>query len=173
MDPILAKTVRAYLLMADRAKAQGLQLAPGDFDQAIKTMTKGKYGLSDVNKYISSVDSGVGLRNVGRSLFQGGTFNWGDELVGLLPEALGGGKGAEEDMRTREALFHRAHPYIDDAGQIAGGLVPTLLLPGGGEMALGKAVLRGAARGRRGGRAGSRWRAPACTPDSAARAASA
>lgn len=102
---------------------------------------------------------------------QGATLGFGDELEGLiqaagrkyLPDALGGGSAADatrsvtdlyregRDVARRENdAAEEAHPALYTAGDVAGGLITTPLLPGGGAAveaeALAKAGLTQAAK---------------------------
>jgi hypothetical protein len=126
MNPDLIKAARLVYLAQQRASAAGVSITPGDLDAFVREETKGKYTLDDAQAYLSkhmtSFDPGITPRNVGRSVVQGALGDWGDELLGKLPEALGGGEGAEEEMRLNQEIYHRAHPTADTVGKIAGGV---------------------------------------------------
>lgn len=164
MDPILAQAVRA------------LYQQPGDTDaeQFLRQQTGGKYGVSDAKQYLQSIqppsasgilgsvahaltnpmnaamelgDPNSGVRDVARSLGEGATMGWGDELVGKLPQALGGGAGAEADMRNRLQAMGEAHPVLDKTLQFAGGVGPSLLLPELGAVSVAGKIGTGALLG--------------------------
>ena len=89
-------------------------------------------------------DTSINLKNIARSAYQGATFNFGDELYGLLP---GVDKQDVEEFRRNEKAFRQEHPIVDFAAGMAGGLV----LPGGAAakvggktLGVGQAVARGA-----------------------------
>jgi hypothetical protein len=147
MDPILTVAVRSMLTAQKRAVAAGTPLAPEDLEAYLREETSGKYGLKDAQKLVSSIDTDVGPRNVFRSAAQGATMNFGDELLGLLPEKLGGGKAGQEEMRLRGELFKNAHPKTDFVAGLAGAALPTLLAPEAEAASLGAAATRGAATG--------------------------
>jgi hypothetical protein len=67
-------------------------------------------------------------------VLQGFTSNFGDELVGLLPEFLGGGDAGKEEMRLRGDFMRREHPVGDVASQAAGAVGAAVTLPIGGAM---------------------------------------
>lgn len=81
-------------------------------------------------------DTGLSGRNVGRSLVQGATLGWGDEL-GLT-------------SRPNEAAFKAAHPVVDFLAKMGGGLAaPIAAVAAAPELAttLGGAALLGGATG--------------------------
>lgn len=82
-------------------------------------------------------DVPVTARDVGRSAVQGLTFGFGDEILGLLPEWLGGGEQAKEEMRARDKAFKKAHPVVAGASEIVAGLA----VPGGAVAKLGKGAM--------------------------------
>lgn len=126
MNPDLIRAARLVFLAQQRASASGVSITPGDLDAFVREETKGQYSLADAQKYLTqhmtAFDPGITPRNVGRSLAQGALGDWGDELLGKLPEALGGGKSAEEEMRLNQDIYHSAHPTADTIGKVAGGV---------------------------------------------------
>jgi hypothetical protein len=69
----------------------------------------------------------VSDRDMGRSLVQGASFGFGDEILGMLPEWMGGGEKARDEMRANDKAFSAAHPVLSGAANVAGGLaVPGL-----------------------------------------------
>lgn len=98
----------------------------------------------------TSLAGSAGLKNIGRSAIQGATLNFGDEILGMLPEWLGGGEQAKEEMRANDKAFSKAHPFVSGAANVAGGFV----LPGGaaakglkGSLGVTKTILKGAGIG--------------------------
>lgn len=152
-DPIFIKAIRDLVTAQNNAQSAKSVISPQDQDAFMREETGGKYGLGDAQKYLSTINSDVGFRNVGRSFTQGVLMNYGDEILGKLPAALGGGAGNEEDMRLRDQLFKQAHPAISATANIAGGVAP-FLVPGVGEVeagakaaGLGATMARGALTG--------------------------
>lgn len=149
-DPTLIVAVRQLLKAQQRARAAGVALAPEDQDAFIRAETHGKYTLKDAQSLLASIDTSIGARNLGRSFVQGATMNFGDELLGVLPEWLGGGKAAEEEMRLRDDLFREQHPVASTSAGVGGAVLAGLLAP---EVELGEAAgvgglaLRGAVTG--------------------------
>jgi len=110
-------------------------------------------GISpDVAKQLAplgTTDTSISLRNLGRSLGQGATFGFSDELNGLVR-----GDAAEATQRARQTAFHAAHPIADVATKVLGSIAAPVMLAatlpedaaaagvGGGALAL-----RGAATG--------------------------
>lgn len=123
-DPILDKVVQDLADARAKHPEEFSKLSPGDLDAYIKEETQGKYGLHDLTD--------VSPRNLGRSAFEGLTFNFGDELTGLFG-------GNENEMRLRDALFKKAHPWVDAAANIVGS-APLLAVPGLGEGAEGESI---------------------------------
>jgi hypothetical protein len=149
MDPILLKAIRDMLKTQD-SLPPGTEVTPAHMEEFLRAKTEGKFGYDDAQKVLSGIDSSVGVKNIGRSLIQGASMNFADEILGKLPEAMGGGAGAEEEMRLKGEMFHRAHPVVDTAAGIAGAVAPSLLFPEGAAAkaaSLGVKALRGAAIG--------------------------
>jgi hypothetical protein len=96
-------------------------------------------------------DTRVTGKNVARSAIQGATFNFGDELAGLLPEWIQKEyTGTPEEIRAKEKAFSGAHPVVSGLANAAGGFV----LPGGaaggalkGAKSIAGTIARGAALG--------------------------
>lgn len=147
MDPILVQAIRQMLMAQKQAPSKGISLSPDDLEAFMRESTKGKYGYADAQKYLKGIDTSISPRNLGRSFTQGALFNFGDEALGMLPKAIGGGEGAKADMRLRDDLFKDAHPIADAAAGITGGVATGLLLPGGEAATLGRAALKGAGYG--------------------------
>ena len=100
--------------------------------------TAARYKPEEIAAHIKKLQdehraSGVSASNVARSAVQGATFNFGDEILGMLPEWMGGGEKAKEAFREKDAAFRKAHPVVAGAAEIGGGFV----VPGG---ILGKAA---------------------------------
>lgn len=131
MDPELLRIARALVTAQRNARSAGVELPPDDMDAFVRKQTGGKYGLRDVQQVLAGIDTGIGARNLGRSVAQGALFNFADELVGLLPDFIGG-EDAKEEMRLREQLFRQEHPIADTVGQVAGGIGAGLLVPAAG-----------------------------------------
>lgn len=76
-----------------------------------------------------------------RSLGQGATADWGDEIVGAV-----GGDEAKESYRAKQHAFEEEHPYLDMTAKGAGAVGSTLglaFVPGGQIAALGRAGAMG------------------------------
>lgn len=98
-------------------------------DEKIAATLKEKYGISWEPPPAPETGLGgyTGLSNLGRSMVQGASFNFGDDLVGMLPEWMGGGSKAKAEYRRRDEAFRKAHPVAAGAAEIGGGFV----VPGG------------------------------------------
>ncbi len=136
MDPELMKYI-------DKARAAGAS------DAKIANVLFEKYGIK-WEPEITSNKGKQGFLNRGRSAYQGATFNYGDELLGLLPEWMGGGEKNRDEFRERDEAYKRAHPVVSTLGEVAGGFV----VPGfgagralGGAMNIKRAIGAGAAVG--------------------------
>ena len=122
---------------------------------------------------LGTTDTSISLRNLGRSLGQGATFGFSDELNGLVR-----GQAAEATQRARQAAFHAAHPVADVLTKVVGGIAaPAVIaasLPedaaaagvGGGALALrgaatGGAIAGATAAGENNGTVGQRLKAAA------------
>ncbi len=115
-DPILDRIVKQLAEARAAFPSDFAQLKPAELEQIIRAKSQGKYGLADLTQ--------LDARNVGRSIAQGLSMNWGDELMGLVK-----GEGAKNEMRLRQDLFHQAHPAADIATQVVSGAAPALLAP--------------------------------------------
>lgn len=148
MDPKLIAALRKMLVAQKRATAAGAALSAYDLDAFVREETGGKHGLDDAKQLLTSINTDVGPRNLGRSAVQGATFDFGDELLGLLPEAVGGGENAKDEMRLRQDLFREQHPYADAGAGMAGSLGLALLLTRGkGPASVPGSIGQGAALG--------------------------
>lgn len=150
MNPDLVAAARAIVA----ARQQYPDLSPDELEQIAKS-----YGqtAATVSQYIEKLRSDHG--NLVASTLQGFTGNFGDELVGLLPQALGGGKAGREEMRLRAELAKGDHPLGSTvagaaggiaSGAMAGAAMPEIsllskILPGAGTVA--GAATRGALGG--------------------------
>jgi hypothetical protein len=103
-------------LIATR-RAEGIDITDADIDAYVREETKGRFGWDDVKRKLSAPSA----RSFGRSVAQGLTFNFADEIVGALA-----GKEARDEMRMRENLYAEENPGLNLVGQLAGGV----LLPG-------------------------------------------
>jgi len=121
MDPEIVKAARALIA----ARKQYPDLTADEAEQITKS-----YGHSadDVVKYIDKLRSDHG--DLVASGLKGFTMNWGDELVGLLPEALGGGERGKEEMRLRQELASLDHPIAAPVTELAGGIGSAVLTGG-------------------------------------------
>lgn len=146
-DPKLLAAVRhAYV-----AQQKDPTITPDDLDAFIREETAGKFGHQDYQRIMQSMDGSLSARNVGRSVAQGGLFDFADELTGLLPSSMGGGDAAKEEMRLRGTMFQHDHPVADAVGKV-GGAVGSMLATDGvtgllGEAAQGARGLWAVARG--------------------------
>jgi hypothetical protein len=153
MDPILAAAIAKLRSAPDSTDAEtflrGETGGKYGFDDARKYLatvtqpTSGHAGvLSSIGRTLAGLATGTpsatageltdpnsGIRNVLRSASQGATANFSDELLGLLPSWLGGGPGAEEDMRQRNAAFQRDNPVASGVANVAGAGAGLLALP--------------------------------------------
>ena len=128
----------------DVAERTGIDFTPEMQEQFVRENTNGKFGVQDAFDLISGVDTGINPRNIGRSLVQGATFNFGDELLGLISP------NAKEEMRLREEMYGQEHPYAKMAGEMVGGFaVPGMgaAKAAKGAVGVGSAIARGAAIG--------------------------
>lgn len=157
MDPILVAAAHALLKAPDGT----------DGESFVRNATGGKYGYDDAANYVKSINTGVTPSNVGRSVVQGATMNFGDELMDQDPKnvqtgvdavypgagtlaagvlkMLGAHPGAGEEMRMKDEMFAGAHPYVNTAGRIAGSLLPMLAAPEAEVAAGASPFLKGAA----------------------------
>lgn len=126
------------------AERTGIDFGPYKQEAFMRENTGGKFGVSDAFQVFEAIDTGINPRNIGRSLVQGATFNFADELLGLVSPAK------KEEMRLREDLYSEEHPVANIVGQMAGGFA----VPGSGAarvakgaVGVGQAALRGAAFG--------------------------
>lgn len=103
-----------------KAQQKDSSITPEDADAYIKQATKGRFGGSDMDAYLSSIDTSIGGRNLARSAVQGAAFNWADEIAGLVSPAF------KEDMRLRGEMFAEEHPAADVAAGVVGGIGTTL-----------------------------------------------
>lgn len=147
MNPELVRLVRDVIAAQKKLTAAGTPLSQREIDAYLREESKGKYTLDDAHQLLSKIDTGISARNLGRSAAQGLTFDFGDELLGLLPQSMGGGDDAKEEMRLRQDLFRDQHPVADGVAGIAGSLPTALLFPGGEAATVAKTVARGAAFG--------------------------
>jgi hypothetical protein len=113
-------------------------------EQVILEAAKRGYSPSEIYRRLKDEgvkglgDSPVEMTDVIRSLVQGASFNFGDEILGALPEWMGGGEQAKETMRARDKAFKDEHPVIGTASEIAGGMA----VPGFGAIgALGRGAM--------------------------------
>jgi hypothetical protein len=84
----------------------------------------------------------INFKNLGRSAVQGATFDFGDEILGELPEWLGGGEKAKAEMRGNDKAFQKKHPFVSAAANAAGGFaVPGL---GAAKLIKGAKTIKGA-----------------------------
>jgi hypothetical protein len=117
---------------------------PEDLKEIIAEAKRRGYTESEIFSKLKEMgmpidgSSPIEAADVGRSLVQGATFNFGDEILGVLPEWLGGGDEAKATMRSRDKAFKDEHPAIGLASEIAGGMV----VPGFGAVkAFGKGAM--------------------------------
>jgi hypothetical protein len=133
-DPILVKAVRELRQQLKRVPDATRE----EKDGFLRARTEGKYGFADYIKLVTSIDTDVTPRNVGRSAAQGALAEWADELAGLAG-------GNAEEMRLRDEMFHGAHPKTDAAFRIGGAVAAGLAVPGTvGARTIGQAAGRGA-----------------------------
>jgi hypothetical protein len=120
MDPILVAAIREFLKRHAVLAESGVEVTPEQIEEFFRAKTEGRFGMAEAQELIAGIDTDINPRNVARSVTQGVTFNFGDELLGLFS------KNAKERMRLREDLYSEEHPWADALGQIGGGL----LVPG-------------------------------------------
>jgi hypothetical protein len=121
VNPDLVKAARAIVA----ARKMHPDLTADEVEQIAKS-----YGHTgdDVVGYIQKLRGDHG--DLVASGLKGFTANWGDELVGLLPEKLGGGEYGKEEMRLRQELASIDHPVAAPATEIAGGIGSAVLTGG-------------------------------------------
>ena len=155
MRPQIALPNEVRELMKDIQWYRSQGATQAELDEYVQSKTNGRFSST------TAFESATGFtpRNVGRSLGQGASFGWSDELSGLIaairklgvknmlamaapgigsagvePEAqaqAGAAYGEERDaMRQREAMFGAAHPVADPLLQAAGGIATTLPFAG-------------------------------------------
>lgn len=152
MDPELLAAIREYLA-TKRALPKGVTVTPDDEEEFFRVKTGGKFGRADALPALSEITGKVTPGNLARSALQGVSLGFLDELVGKLPEALGGGAEARDITRLQDEEFKAAHPAGSFVGELAGGLLPAILSGGGSAAgstlprAIGRGVLTGAAAG--------------------------
>jgi len=139
MDPELLKAIREYMKVSADVQKSGATVTPENQEEFFREKTGGKYGFKDADKVITGLrgDHGNGVA----SFLQGFTSNFGDEVVGAMPDALGGGEAGQEQMRLRSDMFHQDHPVADAALGVGGAVASTALLP---ELKMGRAATTGA-----------------------------
>lgn len=179
MDPDLIAAIRALVAMRSNARRdmqadhtsplapadataapRGGKPAPLSVDQSpfstadeesyLRGATNGRFGSADAEKYLKTINSGYTTANVLRSMASGPLMNYGDELLGKVPAALGGGPGAEADMRLRGQLFNDKHPVAGAVLPMAGLAATTLATPeveGAEAVGTGMKMLKGAVTG--------------------------
>jgi hypothetical protein len=89
--------------------------------------------------------SPVQVSSILRSAAQGLTFNFADELAGMI-----GGEDAKEDFRAKDKAFKRDHPWIAGGSELAGGMalpLGAIGTVGKGAINIGRAALKGAGIG--------------------------
>jgi hypothetical protein len=149
MDPIVLAALQKLVIAQQNAKKAGDELPPDAIDSFLKEETKGTFGLKDLQKI-----QGINPTNLGISGVQGASFNFGDELLNAVDPKHQAGA----EMKTRQALFHNEHPYIDDAAGLVGGLATGgafgKLLKGLGLLGDAATVGDAAVQGAKGGAAG-------------------
>lgn len=79
------------------------------------------------------------------SALQGFTMRFGDELVGALPDALGGGEAAKEELRLRTELASLDNPTLAAIAEIGGGVASAAVTGGLGATRLGLSTAKTAA----------------------------
>ncbi|MCC2626370.1 MAG: hypothetical protein K0S14_20, partial [Thermomicrobiales bacterium] len=124
---------------------------PEDLKEIIAEAKRRGYTESEIFSKLKEMgmpidgSSPIEAADVGRSLVQGATFNFGDEILGVLPEWLGGGDEAKATMRSRDKAFKDEHPAIGLASEIAGGMA---IAKSGGEEAVSRRAQEFADAGR-------------------------
>lgn len=121
MNPDLVKAARALVA----ARKQYPDLSEQEAESIAKSFGQ---KADDVVGYIQKLRSDHG--NIVASGLGGFTANFGDELVGALPSALGGGEAGKEEMRLRQELAQIDHPVGAPAAELAGGLGSAVLTGG-------------------------------------------
>lgn len=173
MRPPIIQRNEVRELMKDLAWYRSQGATPRELDEYVLHKTNGQFPSAQAFEQATSITP----RNVGRSLGQGATMGWSDELMGLVaairklgvgntgklvmnpsagaagiaPEAqaqAGQAYGETRDaMRQREALFRGAHPVLDPALQAAGGAAAVLPAALAAGPAAGGSLLAQAGRG--------------------------
>lgn len=121
MNPDLVKAARALVA----ARKQYPDLSEQEAEQIAKSFGQ---KADDVVGYIQKLQADHG--NLVASGLGGFTANFGDEIVGLLPKALGGGEAGKEEMRLRQELAQIDHPVAAPASELAGGVASAALTGG-------------------------------------------
>lgn len=119
-----------YFDQLAKAAQAGDRPSAEEMENYARQLTQDKYGASDMDALSKQLHGDGG--NAVASFLQGATANFADELVGLLPDALGGGEAGAEQLRLRNDMMRREHRVGDFVAQAAGGVGGALALPFGG-----------------------------------------
>jgi hypothetical protein len=130
------------LIAAARQLAQNPEAVP-DVEAYMRNATQGKYGKQDAADYLSTINTNLSMGNIGRSMVQGATMNFGDEAMDKIPASVRSGistglnnapmgigpvlqqltsdlGSSGADMRAKDAAFSQAHPIADFLGRGVG-----------------------------------------------------
>lgn len=124
MDEELLKAARLYFEQMALARRAGDKPTATERENYARSLTNGQHGYADME----ALRDEMGNDPVSSAL-RGFTANFADELVGMLPKALGGGAAGREEQRLRQDLYEQEHPKTDIALQAAGGVGAALALP--------------------------------------------
>jgi hypothetical protein len=129
-----------------RAQAQGLSQ-----DIITAYIQQQQMAYLDPNKGVRDAvaDTPVEPADVGRSIVQGATFGFGDELTGAAKAMIPGGQGYTEgrdQFRAEDARFRQEHPLASTAAELGGGLA-SAGLPIGAAAKEGLTIAQRARRG--------------------------
>jgi hypothetical protein len=155
--------IKQLIAKQAQVRARGIEVTPEHIDEFLRAKTAGRFGYSDYKELTD-------LRpdNVIRSAMNGGSFNWGDDLIGLFSKQAG------EESRLRSEVFRQAHPAADLAAQFAGALATghgfSKAIPIAGAATVRGTIARGAAAGATAGALGGAGEGDGA-PDKAMKAA--
>lgn len=134
----LVEAAKQLAIKTAQAKQSGVSIPQPMVEEWARFVTGGKYGAEQVSSAAQALlhASDVSLGSVARSMGQGATFGWGDNIYGKFA-----GDDKADLYRAKEELFHRAHPVLDFTGKAVGSLAaPVALAAAAGaapEVALG------------------------------------
>lgn len=142
MNPELIKLAREFFAAKRRAEKDGMPVTIEEQEEFVAVKSGGKYSLGELQVVMSrTAPTGVSgnVRGIMTRAIQGLTGEFGDEIVGKMPRALGGGEAAAEEMRLADDQYRAHRPVVSAATSMASGF----LVPGMGAAKVLPALARG------------------------------